>query len=264
MIGRDPLAGPREKGQESGTIVPGEVEAVIEFAEREGDPVEGIIGFAANLIHFVDAGDRGQQFFRRRSDHERNGRVRKFFAERSYGRSGEDKVADPFELKEQNVHGREENAQRPTPNAQFRISEKRNAAVLLLRDSAFGVGRSAFSFTKNLMSSSTSYRFIRIAFSYAISSRVRKWSQVKLSTTRCRAASLIRSTFSGCRYNSRIAAANSPTLPGWIMIPSTPSFTTSPASRVVICGRPQAAASYTTFALPSHCDGKTWTVPWLK
>ena len=36
------------------------------------------------------------------------------------------------------------------------------------------------------------YRFIRIAFSYAMRSRVLKWSHVKLSTTRRRAASLIR------------------------------------------------------------------------
>ena len=42
--------------------------------------------------------------------------------------------------------------------------------------------------------------------------------------------------------------------------PLTPSTTTSPDSRVVICGNPHAAASQVTFAQPSHCDGKIWTV----
>ena len=37
---------------------------------------------------------------------------------------------------------KEENAQRPTPNAQFRMQR------LLIRDSALGVGRSAFSSSK--------------------------------------------------------------------------------------------------------------------
>ncbi len=42
--------------------------------------------------------------------------------------------------------------------------------------------------------------------------------------------------------------------------PLTPSTTTSPDSRVVICGSPQAAASQVVLAQPSHCDGKTCTV----
>ena len=40
MIGGDSFPGPGKKGEEGGAIVPGEVETVIEFAERQRDPIE--------------------------------------------------------------------------------------------------------------------------------------------------------------------------------------------------------------------------------
>src|SRR6202043_425213 len=92
------------------------------------------------------------------------------------------------------------------------------------------------SFGGEIPPSQKNHRSSCIAASYAPNKRARKWSHVKFSTTRRRAAWLIRSTISGCRYKCSSALAMASTSPGRTMIPSTPSRMTSPASRVVICG----------------------------
>ncbi len=78
---------------------------------------------------------------------------------------------------------------------------------------------------------------------YASSSRARKCSHVKFSTTRCRPAAPSRAQRSRSRYSRSIAAASASGSFGGMIRPFTPSSTTSPDSRVVICGSPHAAAS---------------------
>src|SRR5947209_3328796 len=148
VVGGNALPGARKKSQECGAIVPGKVEAVIVFSERQSDPIEGVIRFSTDLEDLVDASDSRNEFLYGGRDDERDRCTREFFAERSNGGRRQDQIADSLELEEENVHeGEEENAQRPTSNVQSRM-KKRSAVVSGIRDSAFGVGRSAFCFTR--------------------------------------------------------------------------------------------------------------------
>jgi len=96
-------ARPREQGQKGGPISPRKIEAIFELPLGDPEPRNCIRDPAARHKSLIHPLNRRQQFARAVRNNERDFRVGKLRSHRGDRRHGQDQVADPFQLDEEDV-----------------------------------------------------------------------------------------------------------------------------------------------------------------
>ena len=99
----NPLLCAGEQGQKSRPIRAREIETVIELCRREGDPLRRIRDPSPRDKSAIQSRNRGQQFARSVRDSKGDSCLGKVLPQSRDRRHGQDQVADPFELDEENV-----------------------------------------------------------------------------------------------------------------------------------------------------------------
>ena len=92
-----------KQSEKSGSIGSRKIQAVVEFARREGKPLWRIGNSSTSDQSPVDSGDCREQFARAVADDESQFRIRELLSNGRNRRHGQDQVADPFELEEEEV-----------------------------------------------------------------------------------------------------------------------------------------------------------------